>query len=194
MEEKAGSYKLAVVGGGAGGGGDLNLPIVIKTRGHTHYRVEHRDKEGRLKGIDEFDNTITIAGLNKLIDANFKGGNASPAWYIGFVDGATTPTFDPSDTLDGHTGWAENTDYAEYMIGGRPAFAPGDVADGAADNTLSRAAFTITANGAIAGCFLTDAPTGDEGVLYGEGAYASGVRGVEIGDTSRVTATVSVTD
>src|SRR5271157_1270406 len=132
-------------------GRDMKEELVLRGKMHTQFHVEHFDKEGRLKGVDDFHNTIVIAGLNKLIDSCFKGGNASPAWYIGFVDGAQTPAFDPADTLAIHAGWTENTDYAENAIGGRPAFTPGDVADGAADNTASRAVFTITVNGKIAG-------------------------------------------
>lgn len=56
----------------------------------TLYRVECRDARGRLKWIEHARNRVVTAGLNKLLDATFKTGLASPAWYIGLVGAAYT--------------------------------------------------------------------------------------------------------
>jgi hypothetical protein len=162
-------------------------------RVHTRYHVESYDKRGVLKWIEDFDNLVTTAGLNKLLDATFKTGLAEPLWYVGLVDGGSEPAYSADDTMASHAGWAENNAYTE---GVRQTFTPGTIAVGAVDNSDSRAVFTISSDGAIAGCFLVDddVENGEECTLYGEGAFTGGPRPVEIGDTLRVTTTVSVKD
>jgi hypothetical protein len=160
----------------------------------THYHVEVHDKDGRLKWCEDFDNLVTTEGMNALLDALFKTGLQSPAWYFGLVDGATEPAYLPGDVLGGHTGWTENTGYDETP---RQSLVLGDIAGGAVDNTASRAKFTITADGTqIAGAFLTDASDkgGTSGKLYGVGGFSGGVRGVDQGDTLRVAVTLSVAE
>ncbi len=61
----------------------------------TFYHIECRDVRGKLKWIEEAKNRVVTVGLNKLLDATFKTGLTSPAWYIGLVgpgvtDGAIT--------------------------------------------------------------------------------------------------------
>lgn len=163
--------------------------FTIKSK--TRYHVVAVDKEGRLKWEDDFHNIVTTVGMNKVVDACFKTGLASPAWYIGLVDGAGQQVFSEGDTIGTHDGWTENEDYTELV---RQDFIPGTVDTGTVDNTDSRAVFTISGDGSIAGCFLIDddAKGATDGVLYGVGAFSGGTRPVEIGDTLRVTTTVSV--
>jgi hypothetical protein len=149
----------------------------------TRYQVVC-EREGRVRWVEEFHNLVVTEGMNKLLDACFKTGLTTPAWLLGLVDGAVEPSFRATDVLSNHEGWTENTAYTE---GAQQAFTPGTIAAGAVDNSDSRAIFTISANGTIAGCFLTDAT-----VIYGEGGFTGGARPVEIGDTLRVTTTVSV--
>ena len=162
-------------------------------RVYTHHYVELRDKQGVLKWSDDLYNLVVTAGLNKLLDATFKTGLAEPLWYIGLVDGGSEPSYSPDDTMASHLGWAENNAYTE---GVRQDFTPGVIAAGAVDNSDSRAVFTISSDGAIAGCFLADeaVENGEEVTLYGEGAFTGGARPVEIGDTLRVTTTVMVVE
>jgi hypothetical protein len=160
-------------------------------RPRTHYHVELRDRSGKLKWEDDFHNVVTVEGMNHIIDATFKTGVASPEWYIGLVDGAEEQEYAAEDTMAAHAGWTEHVDYSEEE---RQVFTPGEIAEGAADNSGDRAAFTITADGTVAGCFLTTDKVKEatDGVLHGVGAFSGGVRPVEIGDTLRVTTTVSV--
>src|SRR5271169_3159859 len=154
----------------------------------TRYHVECVGKDGVKKWEEDFENLVVTAGLNKVLDAAFKTGLASPAWYVGLVDGATTPSYDIGDVLGTHSGWTENVDYSES---GRQAFTPGTVAAGSVDNSNSRAVFTVVTGGTVAGFFLTDQATGTSGVLYGEGTFIGGARPTETGDSLRVTATIS---
>jgi len=160
----------------------------------THYAIEVLDKDGRLKWCEDFDNLVTTEGMNALLDALFKTGLQSPAWYFGLVDGAVEPVYAAADVLASHAGWTESAGYDEET---RQALVLGTIAGGSVDNTASRAKFTITEDGTkIAGAFLADASdkSGTSGRLYGVGAFAGGVRNVDSGDTLRVAVTLSVAE
>lgn len=51
----------------------------------THYRVECHNAAGELLWVEECHNRVVTAGLNKLLDATFKTGLTTPAWYVGLV-------------------------------------------------------------------------------------------------------------
>jgi len=157
----------------------------------TKYHVELRDSAERLKWSDDFENLVTSEGLDKLLDATFKTGIISPAWYIGLVSGDPVPAFVAADTMISHIGWAEFVDYSEK---GRPAYVPGIIGGASVDNTSSRAVFNIDGVGIVAGCFMVDDDSIGvaEGLLYGEGSFSGGAREVEEGDILRVCATLTV--
>jgi len=165
----------------------------FEAKAHTHHHVELRDKDGRLKWAEDFENLVTTEGLNTLLDATFKTGIAEPAWFVALVDGAQDPAYAAADIMTSHVGWIENVLYDEEA---RQDFTPGEIAGGAVDNSDQRAIFTITGDGSIAGCFLTDDAVKEatDGHLYGVGAFTGGARNVETGDTLRVTSTLTVQD
>ncbi len=146
----------------------------------TRYRAECYDRHGHLKWREEGHNIVVTAGLNKLLDATFKTGLASPAWFVGLKD---TGTVNAADTLASHGGWAELT--STVYSGNRPAFTPGTISAGAVDNAASKASFSITGADTIYGALLCDAASGTSGTLYGAGDFAS-PRAVEIGDTLNI--------
>lgn len=154
----------------------------------TTYDVE-LFRGGHTAWREQFTNLVMTAGLNKLLDAAFKTGLASPAWAIGLVDGSPAPAFEIGDTSASHAGWVENEEYSE---GTRPAFDPGTISGGSVDNANSRAVFHITSACTVAGFFLIDENTigGGTGVLYGAGAFGGGARDVEDGDILRVATTI----
>jgi hypothetical protein len=145
-------------------------------------------RQGQLVWTAEFDNLIPTAGLNKLLDATFVTGIASPTWYVGLVN--TTPTYATTDTASSHAGWTENQGYAAAT---RPALTLGAIAAGAADNSGSKASYTINGAGTLAGCFLSDSSVkgGTGGTLYAEGTFAGGEQAVTNNDVVNVTVTVS---
>ncbi len=116
-------------------------------RGHhaiasTRHFVELYGKDGELKWSDAFDNLVVAAGLNKLLDAGFVSGLASPAWFIGLVDGAAIPAYDDADKMGVHSGWTEFVGLSDQT---RVAYSPGQIVGGSVDNSASRAKFHITA-------------------------------------------------
>src|SRR6185437_2647112 len=56
----------------------------------TVYTVECRGPDGELKWSETAKNRVVTAGLNKLLDATFKTGLASPAWYVGICGASVT--------------------------------------------------------------------------------------------------------
>lgn len=56
----------------------------------THYHVAYRNALGDLEWEAETYNRVVTAGLNKLLDATFKTGLTTPAWFIGLVGASIT--------------------------------------------------------------------------------------------------------
>lgn len=164
---------------------------LIAPEPETWYDVECRDAAGNLRWAERFHNLVTTVGKNKLLDATFKTGLASPAWYVGLVDNASFSAYAAADTMASHAGWIEGVPYSDAT---RQALTPGTVAAGSVDNSASKAVFNINATLTVRGCFLVDNSTksGSTGVLYGVGDFAAS-RAVLSGDTLSVTVTLSIT-
>jgi len=62
-----------------------------------------------------------------------------------------------------------------------------------ANNSASKASFTITGGAYVGGAFLVNLPTKFQtsGTLYGVGAFTGGVRQTQSGDTLNVTVTLT---
>lgn len=146
-----------------------------------HYAFECIDADGNLKWADEFDNLVTTAGKNDLVDKYFKGATYTAAWYLGLKG---TGSAVAGDTLASHAGWAEVTPYA----GNRPAITFGTTSGGS--NTATVVSYSITGAATVAGAFIGTADAGTSGVLYSAGDFAA-TRTVADGDTLNVTVTVS---
>jgi hypothetical protein len=155
----------------------------------TNYEVVCRDKDGNEKWTAHIHNLVVTAGLNKLIDACFKTGLASPAWYLGLK---STGTPLAADTMSSHGSWTELTAYSEAA---RPTWTPGTVSAGSVSNSASKARFTANGSMTVLGLFMTDNATksGTTGTLYGAGDFSEGSRTMVSSDTLDVTATVSAT-
>lgn len=154
----------------------------------THYLIECRGRDGRLKWVEEFDNLVVTAGLNDSLDKHFKGSSYTAAWYVGITAG--TPTFAAGDTMSSHGGWTEVTAYDEAA---RPTLTLGSVSGGSVDNSASKARFTVSANGTtIGGAFVVSNSTrgGSTGTLYGGGAFSSN-KVLDDNDTLDVTITLT---
>jgi hypothetical protein len=140
-----------------------------------------------LRWVEEFDNIVVTAGLNKYLDATLKTGLAAPLWYIGLKDAGTV---DPTDTLASHPGWAELT--ATVYTGNRPAWTPGAISGGSVSNTASKASFTITGADTLYGALMCDAASGTVGTLLGAGDFSI-PRVLYVGDTELITVTCTQT-
>ena len=150
------------------------------------YSVECVDATGQVKWIDEFKNLVVTAGKNDILDKYFAGSSYTAAWYLGLVDGTSSPTYAAGDVLSSHAGWTENTGYS----GNRKAPAWNSASSGSKATTAT--SFSVNASGIIAGAFMCTASTGTSGILYSAGSFTGGNRIVASGDTLNVTYTASV--
>lgn len=151
------------------------------------YTVECRDAQGNLKWADAIKNLVVTEGKNSMLDEYFEGSGYTAAWYLGLVDGATSPTYAAGNTLASHSGWTENTDYT----GNRPAVTWGAASSGSKSTTAT--AFNIDATATVAGAFMCTVATGTSGILYSAGNFTGGSRAVASGDTLNVTYTTTLT-
>lgn len=153
------------------------------------YQVTCYDAAGNLKWADTIKNLVVTVGKNDLLTQYFKGSGYTAAWYLGLVDGASSPTYNAADTMGSHTGWSESVAYSN---GTRPAPSFGSASSGSITTTAT--AFNINASATIAGAFLTtnNTKSGATGTLYSAGNFTGGSRAVANGDTLNVTYTASV--
>ena len=152
------------------------------------YTVTCVGADGQVKWADTFDNTVVTVGKALLLNAMFAGTTPLTTWFLGLVDGATTPTYSVADTMASHAGWSENVAYSN-------ATRPAATFSATATSSIAAAAATFNINGTatIAGAFLISNSTksGTTGTLYSAGNFSAGSRAVLNGDTLNVTYTAS---
>jgi hypothetical protein len=73
-----------------------------------YWVVECIDSDGNLVWETTAENGVTNAGINHLLNTEWAGGTQITSWYLGLIDGTTTPTLSPSDTMASHSGWSEH--------------------------------------------------------------------------------------
>ena len=175
-----------------------NSSISEDTSVTGNYTVTCTAADGTIRWQDTFKNLVVNVGKTDLLNKYFAGTSYTAAWYLGLVDGGTSPTYNAADTMSSHSGWTENVGYSQST---RPAAAfgaasaSGGGAGSAGTGTISTSAtaFTINATGTIAGAFLTTSSTksGTTGTLYSAGSFTTGNRSVLSGDTLNVTYTAN---
>jgi hypothetical protein len=165
-------------------GGETNEQIQIT----GHYDVRCLDVGGNVKWEDNIKNLVVTVGKNDLLTQYFKGAAYTAAWYMGLVDGASSPTYAAGDTLASHAGWTEST---AYSGSNRIATTFGTASAGSL--TSNSASFSINASATIAGALMcqTQVRATTTGVLYSAGNFTGGNRTVVSGDTIVVTYTAS---
>ena len=154
------------------------------------YTVECFGADGQLKWSEHIKNLVVTVGKNYMLDETFAGSSYTAAWYLGLVDGASSPTYNAADTMSSHAGWSEFTSYSEST---RPAPSWSVASSGSKATTAT--AFNISGSGTVAGAFLTtgSAKSGTTGTLYSAGNFTGGSRTVASGDTLNVTYTATLT-
>lgn len=148
-------------------------------------------KDAELKWEESFDNLVVTIGRNALLDTllNASAPSAGTSWFVGLKDTGTPAA---ADTMASHASWSELS--AIYSEGTRPAFTGATAVSGSADNSASKASFSITSTDDVYGAFLVNESTKGTGagLLYGAGDF-SGARSVQNGDTLNVTVTATIT-
>ena len=162
------------------------------------YTVTCIAADGTIRWEETFKNLVVNVGKTDLLNKYFAGSSYTATWYLGLVDGASTPTYNAADTMASHSGWTENVGYSQSTrpaaaFGAASASGGGAGTAGTGTISTSATAFTINATGTIAGAFLTTVSTksGTTGTLYSAGSFTTGNRSVLSGDTLNVTYTAN---
>jgi len=155
------------------------------------YRVEFIPRDGGKGWVDEFENLVTVSGKADALDKYLAGSAYTAAWFVGLVDGGTTPTFANADTMASHAGWTENTGYSETTRVA-PSWNAATTGSSSASKSTATVSFTVPGTQTIAGIFLgsNSAKAGTTGTLYSCGAFSGGSRTVAAG-TLNVTYTAN---
>jgi len=160
------------------------------------YTVECIAADGTVRWTETIENLVVNVGKIDLLDKYFSGSTYTAAWYLGLVDGGSTPTYNAADTMSSHAGWTESTAYSNATRpapswGSATATGGGAGSAGTGSKATTATAFNINATATIAGAFLTtgSAKSGTTGTLYSAGSFTGGNRSVINGDTLNVTYT-----
>lgn len=150
------------------------------------------DRDGKLISEKTAEiNGVTTAGLNHILDTEFHAGTQVTTWYLGLINGGSTPTLAAADTMASHAGWTEYTTYSQTN---RVAW---DETAAAAGSTTSNTTsdFSMSGSGTVAGGFLTSVSTksGTTGTLFMTATFSGGNQTVSNGDTLKLTYTLSTT-
>lgn len=163
------------------------------------YTATCYDKDGNVKWTDTYRNLVLNGGKSDILQQYFQGSSWTPTWYLGLVDGGTTPTYNAADTMSSHAGWTENTTYSNstrVAPAWNAASASGGGAGTAGTGTkaTTATAFNINGSATIAGTFIVTNSTksGTTGTLYSAGSFTGGNKIVASGDTLNVTYTAQV--
>jgi hypothetical protein len=160
----------------------------VQTQGY--YTVECLDAQGNVKWAEEIKNLVVTVGKNFMLNQTFTGSGYTAFWYLGLVDGASSPTYNAANTMSSHVGWTEFTGYSNAT---HPAPTFNTATSGAIATTPT--SFNINASGTVAGAFMTTNNTigGTTGTLFSAGSFTGGSRTVASGDTLNVTYTLTLT-
>lgn len=141
-----------------------------------------------------FDNLVTTAGKNDLLDKYFAGSGYSAAWYLGLIS-SVGYTSGPAagDTMASHGGWNEAqgaTNVPDYAAGTRPAIDFSPAASGGSKQAAA-VSYTFSSGGTVKGAFIASNNTkgGTSGICYSAGTFTD--KTVAASDTLNVTVTVT---
>ena len=154
------------------------------------YTVTCVGADGQTKWEEKFKNLVVTVGKNDMLTQYFTAASYAAAWYMGLVDGTSSPSYSASDTMASHS-W---TEYTNYSASTRPAPSWGSASGGSLSTTAT--SYSINSSGGtVAGAFMVTNSTkgGTSGTLYSAGNFTGGSRTVVSGDTLNVTYTATLT-
>jgi len=167
----------------------------IKARIGGKFILECRDKEGRLKWIEEAHNIITNEGLDALLDIMLHDSTQITTWYCVIVESDTEPAAAMTYATPTYT---ESTAYDEET---RPEYEEAASSSQSITNSANKAQFTMNATKTIYGAALvgggsvpsTKGNTAGGGTLFCYAKLGSS-RSVVDDDVLNLTYTVSAAD
>ena len=159
------------------------------------YRVECRDKDGKLKWTAESKNLVVNVGLQYMAGSALTSTTQITTWYLGLYGAGASNTPAAGDTMASHAGWTEVTAYSNANRVTASLTASTNANPSVVTNTASPAVFNINGTATVGGAFLTSENTkgGTTGTLFSAADFGSpGDRSVVNSDTLSVTYTFSL--
>jgi hypothetical protein len=150
------------------------------------FQLQHIRNNEVINTID-FNNGITNAGKNKILDVMFNSGTQITAWYIGLIDTSSYSALASNDTISSHSGWIEFTGYSDTT---RRQWVSDNAISQSTKNTTP-ATFNINTTGSITGIFVNSdsAKSGTSGTLWSTATFDSSIT-VTSGDQIKIIYTV----
>ena len=159
------------------------------------YRVECRDKDGKLKWTAESKNLVVNVGLQYMAGSALTSTTQITTWYLGLYGAGASNTPAAGDTMASHAGWTEVTAYSNANRVTATLVTATTANPSVVTNTASPAVFNINGTATVGGAFLTSDNTkgGTTGTLFSAADFGSpGDRSVVNSDTLSVTYTFSL--
>lgn len=171
---------------------------------HGRYKIQCFEYEGGpLLWEDEFDNLVTTAGKNHLLD-NYITGSAftQVGPYMGLISSVSYSAIAAADTMASHAGWTEagsaNAPTWSTPASGARNSLSWSAASAGAKALSAAASFTMSGAGTLKGAFLvlgsgavvTNASTA--GTLFSAGLFSGGDQVVSSGNVVTVSYSLSI--
>lgn len=162
---------------------------------HGRFSAVCRDAAGNELWREEFDNLVTTAGKNFLLDNGLAGSAYTAAFFLGLISSVSYTAVAVGDTMASHAGWLEAglATAPAYSESARRT-AAWAAASGGSKALSAGLVFTFTSLGTVKGSFLTTNATKDgaTGTLYSAGLFSGGDQPVVATNTVTVTYTASL--
>jgi len=155
-----------------------------------HYRVACRRADGSVRWVEEMSNLVVNQGLDHMLETELSAGSQVTSWYVGLYGSSPIP----QSTWTAASHGSEFTSYDEAT---RQSFLDSGVSGQSLNNSSSKAAFTISANGqTIGGAFLISdsMKSGSSGYLFSAAAFSGGNKSADDDDVIEVTLTFTLAD
>jgi hypothetical protein len=174
-------------------------PVADGAKVVGRYTAVCRDADGKELWRDEFDNLVTTAGKNFLLDSALAGSSYSATEYIGLISSTSWSAVVAADTMASHAGWLESGGAnAPTMSSTRQTCAWSSASAGV--KALSAGlTFTFTGSGTVQGAFIVGGTgavstvANTSGTLYSGGVLSGGAQPVISGNTLTVSYSTTLT-
>jgi len=156
------------------------------------WKVVHRDKNGKIKSVEEFKNLITNEGLDYLLNAGVHGSTQISAWYFAPFTAAHTPAAGDTYASPGYTEATSEISEAARQEWAEGASSGQSVTNSTAATITAATSVTIYGAGIVGGgsAPTTKGNTAGGGTLLASGQFSSS-KSLTSGETLDLTYTLS---
>jgi hypothetical protein len=179
---------------------------VIRGRGiseqaeaHGRYEVECIGADGKLKWRETIENVVQTVGKNLALDTYLGGsGYTVTGPIMGLISSTSFTAVSAGDTMASHAGWLEAGGTNNPTYSGNRKTAVWNAAASGSKALSAALSFSITSTGTVKGAFMcygsgaVSTKDNTAGTLYSAGAFSTGDKSVNNGDTLNVNYSTSL--